>query len=379
MKKLFHYLLLGGLLLASCQSQSVSKRIIITGELPQDAEEAQGYIYLVNADAMSAYGDGAEQAYDSTALQGRSFRFELDKPDSIDYAMVYLKDRYSLPLFLEPGTIHIDFDKSWASGTALNDSMLAYNEEIEAESKVSRERFNTYHQELEALPETSPEVDSIDRLISAEVYDLMTRHSAISERLLAQHPDDAMGVRLMLELLALDSSDLSEVARWKALAGPYVLAHPLVAQYITKYEAKRKTQAGQMFIDFEGDTATAGKIKLSQYVGQGHYTLIDFWASWCAPCRAELPKLKKIYEQYKGQGLEIVGVAISDSVEDHIKAVKAEGVTWPQIISQREAATLYAVTSIPQLILCDPTGRIVARDLRSEQAEELLRAELAKK
>lgn len=371
MKKVILSLLGSTLAFVACQPGGSSSAIVIEGQLPQDAEETKEYIYLVDPMDESI-------VLDSVQVEGKSFRFQREVVDSLPYAMVYLKDKYSQPLFLEAGTIKVDFDKSWASGTALNDDMLAFGEEIEKESAVSRQKFNGWHEELDALPEGSPQADSIDALISKEVYDLQARHGIITEKALAKHPNDAMGVRLMIDLLMLDIVDDEDIERWKGLVGEYVLADKVVAQRLVKFEAKKKTEVGAIFTDFEGQTATGDKVALSQYVGKGHYTLVDFWASWCGPCRAEFPNLKKIYAKYKPLGVEIVGVAISDRLEDHIKAVKDEAITWPQIINEREAATLYGVNSIPHIILFDPAGKIVARDLRGEEIEQLLEAEKAK-
>lgn len=371
MKKAILSLVGSAFAFVACQSGAGSSQIVIEGQLPQDAEETKEYIYLV--DPMDE-----TIVFDSVQVEGKRFRFERAKVDSLSYAMVYLKDKYSQPLFLEPGTIKINFNKYWASGTPLNDDMLAYNDEVEQESAVSRKKFNEYHEQLGELPEGSPQADSIDALISKEVYDLQARHGIITEKALAKHPNDAMGVRLMVDLLMLDIADEEDVERWKGLAGEYVLANPFVAQRIGKFEAKKKTAVGAKFTDFEGTNASGEKVKLSQYVGNGNYTLVDFWASWCGPCRAEFPNLKKIYGKYKAQGLEIVGIAISDRLEDHIKAVKDEGITWPQIISERVAGDLYGVNSIPHIILFDREGNIVARGLRGEEIAELLEKEKAK-
>lgn len=371
MKKVILSLLGSTLAFVACQPSGSNSAIVIEGQLPQDAEETKEYIYLVDPLDESI-------VLDSVQVEGKSFRFQREVVDSLPYAMVYLKDKYSQPLFLEAGTIKVNFNKNWASGTALNDDMLAFGEEIEKESAVSRQKFNDWHEELDALPEGSPQADSIDGLISKEVYDLQARHGIITEKALAKHPNDAMGVRLMIDLLMLDIVDAEDIERWKGLVGEYVLADKVVAQRLAKFEAKKKTEVGAMFTDFEGQTATGDKVALSQYVGKGHYTLVDFWASWCGPCRAEFPNLKKIYAKYKSQGVEIVGVAISDRLEDHIKAVKDEAITWPQIINEREAATLYGVNSIPHIILFDPAGKIVARDLRGEEIEQLLEAEKVK-
>ena len=118
--------------------------------------------------------------------------------------------------------------------------------------------------------------------------------------------------------------------------------------------------------------------KLSQYAGQGHYTLVDFWASWCGPCRRAMPGLKKIYETYHKDGLEIVGIAVWDQWADHLKAVESLALPWPQIFSPK-ATDFYGVTGIPHIMLIDPQGKIIARSLHGEEdITKLLESEKSK-
>lgn len=131
-------------------------------------------------------------------------------------------------------------------------------------------------------------------------------------------------------------------------------------------EAASKTACGQMFTDFEAEYD--GKIqKLSDYVGRGKYVLVDFWASWCGPCRAEIPNLIKVYNQYKGDRFEVLGVATWDKPEDTLKAIGQMGIPYPQIINAQQAGSkAYGITGIPQIILFGPDGTILKRDLRGE-------------
>ena len=107
--------------------------------------------------------------------------------------------------------------------------------------------------------------------------------------------------------------------------------------------------------------------------------LVDFWASWCGPCRAEIPNIKELYDKYHSKGLDVLGVAVWDKVEDTQKAIKELGIVWPQIINaQQIPSELYGIQGIPHIILFAPDGTIVARDLREEAMKEKV-AEVMKK
>ncbi len=132
-------------------------------------------------------------------------------------------------------------------------------------------------------------------------------------------------------------------------------------EYASKGELIGKT-AG----DFEQPTADGRPVKLSDY--RGKYVLLDFWASWCGWCRAEFPVLKEVYAKYKDQNFELLGIAVNDDREKTLKAMKEDGVTWPQILNTGKVAMeAYGIAGIPEIILFAPDGKILARGLRGDE------------
>ena len=119
----------------------------------------------------------------------------------------------------------------------------------------------------------------------------------------------------------------------------------------------------------EGETITLESLR-------GKVVLIDFWASWCGPCRRENPNVVRVYERFKEQGFEIFGVSLDRNRERWVKAITDDGLTWPQISDlkgwQSAVAKQYGVTSIPQTVLLDGEGRILARNLRGAALEQKL-------
>ena len=123
------------------------------------------------------------------------------------------------------------------------------------------------------------------------------------------------------------------------------------------------------------------QVKLSDWVGKGKYVFVDFWASWCGPCRKEMPNVVEAYNRYKDKGLEIVGVSFDSNKLQWSAAVEKLGMTWPQMSDLKgwecAAAKVYGIRSIPSNILIDPQGKIVAMDLRGSKLQTVL-AELLK-
>lgn len=136
------------------------------------------------------------------------------------------------------------------------------------------------------------------------------------------------------------------------------------------------TQAGKMFVDFSGLTVDGKATKLSDYVGKGKYVLVDFWASWCGPCKAEIPNLIELQNKFGGDNFTVLGVNVWDE-EDKFKAsLTAEGINYPQIYVPRDnkddATALYGIRGIPQIILFAPDGVIVQRNLRGDAMKKLV-------
>lgn len=132
----------------------------------------------------------------------------------------------------------------------------------------------------------------------------------------------------------------------------------------------QRVEIGQPFIDFSQETPEGDMMSISELVGKSKLLLIDFWASWCGPCRAENPNVVEIYNDYHEKGFDIIGVSLDMEKQNWIKAIETDSLIWHNISDLKywnnEGAKLYGVSSIPSNVLLDENGIIIAKNLRGE-------------
>ncbi len=216
------------------------------------------------------------------------------------------------------------------------------------------------------------EYDSLQGDIYRKVLedpDAYDEYVEMNRRMFEENKDNFLGVRAFMILSQFEDDEGQE--RLISELSPSVQRSPRIMKRLVDINKRRATAEGAMFLDFEVPQTDGSIKRLSDYVGKGKYILVDFWASWCGPCIAELPYLKAAFEKYSGEDFDMVGVAVSDEVADSEKAVSEYGIPWNQILGGGIIpSSVYGFNSIPQAYLFAPDGTILRKTgLRGEQLD----------
>ena len=328
----------------------------IDGMAPADANGQWVYLYKPS-------GQGA-----SDSVQIANGRFTLERAVAEDGLIVHLviPRSYNLSFIPEEGIIKADLAASGATGTPLNDEHTQKSKYRKGLIEEARAKLKSIRADKNLDDKAKEEAQE---KVSDELY---AKIKPLAEADLKEHPNDAIGLIALQNLLGMEDVNVAKAEALLQQAGDRLRAEESITKMVTRLRRVEATQAGAQFVDFEGVDDANKAVRLSDYVGKGHYVLVDFWASWCGPCRREIAHLKKVRDAYTDKGLVILGTVVWDEMEDHLKAMKELEITWPQIFNKTEATELYGISGIPQIILFDPAGKIVARDLRGEEINKLL-------
>ena len=355
MKKLA-FMAMAALTMVACKNPN---EYVISGTL-----EAAG-----EGDSVSLQLVEGRKLVDLQKVPVKDGKFELKGvADSVQVAAISVGDAFC-QLFLEPGQIKVDLklgQMSYALGTPNNNAFESYMSDMKAlEDEYAEIARNVQNSEL---------TDVQREEIKAQLEGFEAKYYQAVKNSIADNVGNDFGLyNLCNSYYYYTPEELAPV-----LEG-YIAAFPgnVRLQQIKKHnDLTLETSVGKQFKDFEMADVDGNMHKLSEYVAANKVTLVDFWASWCGPCRAEMPAVKAAYEAYKGKGFGIVGVSLDNGKEAWVAAIESLGANWAHLSDLKgwncEAAKLYGVNSIPATVLVAQDGTILARNIRGEAIQEKL-------
>ena len=332
---------------------------------------------------------------DSTEVKGGTFEFKSDKTPETDLYFIELgkTQEFAFPFVVENGKIKFTFDKekpqeTKVTGTKNNDLMTSYNEEA---FKIQKEIMDYQQSNQNKFMEAQQKGDQATmQSLMDEMSKIQNKYVDQNKKFISTNKDSYISLLLITQLAMSDALTTDEIKKYyndldasvKSTKKGKEFADNLKKIEENQKESQAKQQKvaiGQKAPDFSATTPDGKTESLHKNLGKA--TLVDFWAAWCGPCRAENPNVVALYNKYKAQGLKIIGVSLDKDKDKWIEAIAKDKLDWLQISNLKywedPIAKDYAVESIPATFILDANGIIVAKDLKGEALDAKI-AELLK-
>lgn len=343
----------------------------ISGKISHLKTPAKAYLAMVE--------DGRFRDKDSAEVKDGKFQFKgsVDAPQQVIISINHYgtptskRQEDNLGFFLENSKISIVGTDSIKNATVSGSRSDKENRELEASIEPLTNIIIKLNKDFHGKPKDAAyqkASDSVTRLI-AEIKNI---HLKFAE----SHLNSFMGL-YVYNLYVLDShADPAIAGPLFDKFSPELQSSELGKRTLEKIASAKRRQTGIKVTDFTQNDLNGNPFTLSSL--RGKYVLVDFWASWCAPCRAESPNLVKAYQQLKGKNFEVVSVSLDQSKAAWENAVKTDKLPWIQVCDlkgwKNDVAAMYGINAVPQNILINPEGVIIAKNLRGEDLTEKLSA-----
>ena len=337
---------------------------------------------------------------DSTVIKNGKFQLKgkLDRPGQ--YQIVIdkrgqgeLEDMLASRLYVENSEINYSGPclrtYFWSNETFRKDPVIT--------GSASQDLFNQYKKEQAALNKKSGELNekylevyhrpALEGIfnteegirLSKELEKVGKQQQIVQWKFVEQHPGTVVGYDLAGQFLDGMYVDLT-VPQIDQLTGMITKAWAndpeMVEAFKAKAEKAKNMALGVKYQDIELMNPEGKTVKLSEYIPENKYVMLEFWASWCGPCRGEIPHLRHVYQNYKDKGFEIISISVDQNRADWEKAMKEENMVWKQLCEPKgfegPVAEKYNITGVPTCILLDKEGRIFKTDMRGAALDAVL-------
>ena len=338
----------------------VSETTTISGNVAEGVETVYITVPGIQFDTVIVAENGKFTATIPTFLNGMS-TIECGAE-----AMQFIADGTSLTVDFENGTIDSNKGSRSIQGryNDVVERFTAFNEEYNNGASV------IYYDDKLSDEEKEAKLDEFSNTKISQLKDYL-------ETVIKKNKANYLGVTAFSQAAMLADNDL-EIQSYLDLLDPSMRDLDEVSMFAQALSVRGDTAEGAMFSDFAVKAVTSidngvekvETVSLSDYVGKGKYILVDFWASWCGPCKAEIPNIIAVYEKYAGEKFDVLSIAVWDEPAKTAAAAREEGVVWNQIVNAREIPTdIYGIEGIPHIMLLGPDGTILKRNLRGADIE----------
>lgn len=336
-------------------------------------------VYLVEEE----YINGPSKIIDSAKVVDNRYEFKGPRVDVPKMYFIKSADPNCIspitPVFIENGVIRVRANADFflnreVSGTVNNDLFSLYNAATEYGVDSIRRVFV-----IDRMIHPDKDWETQTKEYNARTDFLNSRNLSVQKNMVETYKDQVFAPFMIYWEMKANLS-LDELKAWRQKIDPKLNNHPYTKQ-LDEYIRLAAFGVGSVMPNFTLKTPDGKDISLTDF--KGKYVLVDFWASWCGPCLREMPNVVKLYKECKGKNFEIFGVSLDNKKDAWEKAIKANGMKWPQGSDLKgwgsEPARLCNVSAIPFTVLIDPEGEVIAIDLRGEQLHAKVKEVLGKK
>ena len=379
MKKglIFTWLMLGVAYAFAQEQEQKTDGWVIQGFL--DGNYKADKVYLVEEE----YINGPSKIIDSAKVVDNRYEFKGPRVDVPKMYFIKGADPNCIspitPVFIENGVIRVRANADFflnreVSGTVNNDLFSLYNAATEYGVDSIRRVFV-----IDRMIHPDKDWETQTKEYNARTDFLNSRNLSVQKNMVETYKDQVFAPFMIYWEMKANLS-LDELKAWRQKIDPKLNNHPYTKQ-LDEYIRLADFGVGSVMPNFTLKTPDGKDISLKDF--KGKYVLVDFWASWCGPCLREMPNVVKLYKECKGKNFEIFGVSLDNKKDAWVKAIKANGMKWPQGSDLKgwgsEPARLCNVSAIPFTVLIDPEGEVIAIDLRGEQLHAKVKEVLGKK
>lgn len=238
----------------------------------------------------------------------------------------------------------------------------AFIQEVES----IEEGFNQLIMEVYA-DSTLTDIEKNDK-VNAAYEEAIAKYIEVNRKAIEKNRDNDIAVQALSYIYGELTN--KEILEYVDMLSPQMQQDSSVVKIAEGARKAMLTEEGAKFLDFTIEDSDGQSVSFSDYVGKGKYVLVDFWASWCGPCKKEIPNIASVYEKYAGENFDVLSIAVWDKPEATKQAAEEHGVVWSQIINAQKIPTdIYGIDGIPHIMLVAPDGKIYKRNLRGSDIE----------